>query len=371
MFCWRFVVIWRPAASSLSKEHYRIRSRPCRTGCATPAAKPTRKALSTSVSDWCALSANDSLAGRILDRAFKEAIAPADRIVQVVGDVTIPVRGLLVVVILFAVGIGPVNVWLLSRRQKRMWLWWDVPAVSLVTCLAVFAYSLLSEGISGRGRTALITLLDENTHRATTLGFASYYCPLTPSDGLHFSPETEVVQLHAMASGMGSGRPKTLDWTRDQHLDSGWVVARVPACFSVRKSETCRLRLTVHKAADGKLSVVNGLGMPIDSLYYVDDQGAVGVASDLPVGQERPLELRRPIAKTPPDEPLTLRAVFDQTWNASLQELRTSPEKFVTPGCYVAVVKQSRFLEDPLPAAPQEGSVGVIYGICARAGNGR
>ena len=43
----------------------------------------------------------------------------------------------------------------------------------------------------------------------------------------------------------------------------------------------------------------------------------------------------------------------------------------MTPGCYVAVVKKSPFLEDPLVAAPQEGSIGVIYGIGARSGNGR
>ena len=148
-----------------------------------------------------------------------------------------------------------------------MWLWWNVPAVSLATCLAVFAYSLFSEGISGRGRTALITLLDENTHRATTLGYASYYCPLTPSDGLHFSYDTEVVQLHSSEAGgprFSGGRPKTMDWTNDQHLDSGWVVARVPACFAVRKSETRRERLAVHKAADGTVKVVNGLGVEIE-----------------------------------------------------------------------------------------------------------
>ena len=85
---------------------------------------------------------------------------------MLVGETTVPVRGLLLLVICFAVGIGPVNVWLLSRRQKRMWLWWNVPAVSLVTCLAVFGYALLSEGIRGRGRTALITVLDEDAHRA-------------------------------------------------------------------------------------------------------------------------------------------------------------------------------------------------------------
>jgi len=305
---------------------------------------------------------------------FKEPTAPTDRDVQVVGDVSVPVRGLLVVVIFFAVGVGPVNVWLLSRRQKRMWLWWDVPAVSLATCLAVFVYSLFSEGISGHGRTALITLLDENTHRATTLGYVSYYCPLTPSDGLRFSYDTEVVQLHGhepRGLRFGGGRPKTIDWTNDQHLSSGWILARVPACFAVRKSETRHERLAVHKAADGTVRVVNGLGVEIESLCYADENGVVGYASEVPAGQERTLEAGKSVGKIAADAAQPLRVVFDQPWHSSLLELRKSPERFVARGCYVAVVKGSPFLEDPLVAAPQNGDIGVIYGIGARSGNGR
>ncbi|HEX4142771.1 MAG TPA: hypothetical protein VHY91_04400 [Pirellulales bacterium] len=312
--------------------------------------------------------------GEFWTAIFRTAIMPTDRSVQVVGDVDVPVRGLLVVVIFFAVGIGPVNVWLLSRRRKRMWLWWDVPAVSLATCLAVFAYSLFAEGISGHGRIALITLLDENTHRATSLGYASFYCPLTPSNGLHFSYDTEVVQLHtneARGPRLGGGRPKTMDWTNDQHLDSGWVLARVPACFAVRKSETRRERLAVHKGADGAIKVVNGLGIDLDSLYYVAEDGAVGVASEVPAGEERTLETRTPVGKPPADGFQSLRGLFTQPWHTSLDELRKMPEKFVAPGCYVAVVRNSTFMEDPLEAAPQEGSIGVIYGIGARSDNGR
>ena len=42
----------------------------------------------------------------------------------------------------------------------------------------------------------------------------------------------------AAGPGLRRGRGKTMDWTNDQHLDSGWVVAGVPACFAIRKSET-------------------------------------------------------------------------------------------------------------------------------------
>ena len=81
-----------------------------------------------------------------------------------VAETTVPVRGLLVLVLLFGVGIGPANLWLLSRYKRRIWLWWNVPAMSLLTCLVAFGYSLASEGITGRGKTVSMTLLDERFH---------------------------------------------------------------------------------------------------------------------------------------------------------------------------------------------------------------
>ena len=36
----------------------------------------------------------------------------------------------------------------MSRLKRRTWLLWTIPAISFLTCLLVFAYSLLSEGIT-------------------------------------------------------------------------------------------------------------------------------------------------------------------------------------------------------------------------------
>lgn len=300
--------------------------------------------------------------------------APNDPTLQVVGEVKVPVRGLLVLVIAFAVGIGPVNVWFLSRRGRKMWLWWIVPAVSLATCLVVFAYSLASEGVHGHGRTSLVTILDENNHRASTLGFVSYYCPLTPSDGLHFSYDTAVAPLYAndrYADPFRHQRSRTLDWTNDQHLDSGWVMARVPACLALRMNETRRERLSIRRDADGTITVVNGLGEEIESLHYRDADGNFHVAQNLPAGQEAKLDKDDKLAKRAGTVSKSLRELYTQNWSYSLNTLRQYPDTFLVPGTYLAVVKKSPFLNDPLPTAPQEGSVGIIYGICAETGDGR
>src|SRR5262249_5219490 len=50
----------------------------------------------------------------------------------VVADLSIPVLGLFFMMTFFAILIGPVNLWVLSRMQKRMWMLWTVPGISFL-----------------------------------------------------------------------------------------------------------------------------------------------------------------------------------------------------------------------------------------------
>jgi hypothetical protein len=125
-----------------------------------------------------------------------------------------------------------------------------------------------------------MTLLDQRTHRATTFGYASYFCPLTPSSGPRFSAETEVALL-----GDGQDRyrrevpgARYVEWSSDQHLVSGWVRARVPAYFQFRKNEDRRERLIFAVKGDTP-TVVNALGADIDRLYWADASGGCSKAT--------------------------------------------------------------------------------------------
>ena len=228
--------------------------------------------------------------------AYQPMEKPGNLYDLLIAEATVPVRGLFALVLLFGVGIGPANLWLLSRYKRRIWLWWNVPVISLLTCLAVFGYSLASEGFTGRGKTASMTLLDERCHRATTFGYISYYCPLTPSVGPRFGVDTDEALLEHRIDPVRRFRSRGqetglrfVDWTSDQHLTSGWVAARVPAYFQFRKNEDRRERLTVEKKADGSLKIVNALGADIRRLYVADASGRVFEGRDIPAGAERTL----------------------------------------------------------------------------------
>src|SRR5262249_49818249 len=179
--------------------------------------------------------------------ALNKALPPVD-------DLGVPVRGLFAMMCLFAAVIGPGNVWVLSKWNRRIWLLWTVPAVALPTCACVFGYMVLAEGWQGHANVTALTVLDETQKRATTVGRASFYAPLTPSDGLRFDADTEVTVVGAKKRDYARGPygveesslgPCSVDWGEGgrQHLTRGWVTARVPAHFVLRKSQTDQRRV--------------------------------------------------------------------------------------------------------------------------------
>ncbi len=371
------------------------------------------------------------------------SVEEANRIFPVVGKLGIPVRGLFLLMLLFAVTIGPVNLIVLSRKKRRIWLLWTTPVISLVTCFAVFAYATFAEGWKRVVRTEGLTILDERAHRATTIGWTAFYSALTPGDGLHFGYETE---LTPQISARNTNKVLTIDWTRNQHLASGWITARVPTHFMIRKSEVRRERVTVRRGADARLSMVNGLGADISQFWLKDQDGTIYAATDIPAGLEAELVLQPDLRiddnlsrstevlqlefwdptinqeldrgnfspmlrdemrwhgmllsdnvtvsvqdserqweitdqllrhsyniKTDRvggslriygERSLNLRAIFaSDNWIEDIEHLKINPEQYLLPGCYIAALDTSPFIEEGLQNVTEKQYSSVVYGI--------
>ncbi|RKU11610.1 hypothetical protein C6502_07910 [Candidatus Poribacteria bacterium] len=375
---------------------------------------------------------------------WNNSVEEANRIFPVVSRLGIPVRGLFLLMLLFAIVIGPVNLIMLSRRKRRIWLLWTTPVISLITCLGVFAYATFAEGWKQVVRTEGLTILDERVHRATTIGWTAFYSALTLGEGLHFGYETE---LTPQISARDTNKVLTVDWTHDQHLGSGWVTARVPIHFMVRKSETRRERVTVRRGANAGLRIVNSLGADISQFWLEDRDGAIYSAIDIPAGEEVELKLRpdlrvdssnksaevlqfelwdpsinqdlnreeispvlrdemrwyglslsdnvtvsvqdsdlqwevtdqllkrsyniktsRPggILKIHAERTTDLRAIFASgNWVENIERLKINPEKYLRPGCYIASLKASPFIEEGLQNVTEKQYSAAVYGILA------
>ena len=306
------------------------------------------------------------------------SIEEANNIFPVVDDLQVPKRGLLVLMIGFAVAIGPVNLWLLAKYKRRMWLLWTVPTISLVTCLAVWVYATAAEGWSGHEKTATLTILDQPNQTATTIGWAAFYAPITPGGGLRYDLATELTPQIGRFSGgyyyrgRSGGRSRSIDLGDTQHLVSGWIIARVPSHFQVRKpAKTVRERLNFRTNSNG-IEVVNGLGAKVVEVVYADGVGQVYTAGPIAAGETATMNKSTDRASAGPGGWRTLYAGEWVGPGGSIGQATRSATKLLRPGTYVAVLDGEPFLESGLdkPTSRESESVVIGYVGTSSGGNG-
>lgn len=297
----------------------------------------------------------------------------AERALPMLERLALPVRGLLGLMLVFTLAIGPVNVLVLSKMKKRMWLLWTVPLLAVLFGGGVLGYSIVSEGVRPRARTVAVTVLDQTTRRAVTLGGTGYYAPLTPGDGLRYPLAAEVTPCledgYGYYGGWGTdtGRPRRMDVTTDQHLSEGWIVARVPAHMVVRVPEVRRERLDIRPAEGGGLSVVNGLGRPIRRLIIADAEGLIyrfgaispgasAVSGPGELRREGDLQTRSPLAEAVEMNPFYAAANLE---GMTFEGADTSSFPAST---YLAVLDNDSFLEPGMDNLVSHEVRGVVIG---------
>jgi hypothetical protein len=280
---------------------------------------------------------------------------------NLVENLRIPTRGIIGLMLVFVIAIGPLNIIVLNRRKRRTWMLWTIPAISLTTTLAVFAYSLLREGVTPTVRISGFTVLDQTSHHAETIGAEGIYCPLTPGGGLHFDAETEVTPL--VSADYSSGSAREIDWSQTQFFTRGWVAARVPAFFHLRKSETCRDRLQVENI-DGHLKVLNGLGAPMKSVWYADASMNIYTAHDVAAGESAELTLEKRLQSSNLAGPAGL--FHDIGFVAHADAPNSKADDYLTPNTYIAVLGSNPFLENALGPGinlKQTKTSAVVFGF--------
>ena len=172
---------------------------------------------------------------------------------------------LLVILIIFTIIIGPVNILYLTKKKKKLMLLITIPVISIIFTIAVFVYSYTAEGWHARSRYDTMTLLDQQNGRATSYGYFGFYCPIPPYSGLMFSKET-ILDFQAPQRANNS---LSVDWTKGQRLSGGFVKPKVPARFFFRKNESRRERVQVKRISTKRILVTNGIGTDLRDFTIV------------------------------------------------------------------------------------------------------
>jgi len=285
----------------------------------------------------------------------------AHSLAPVLEKVRTPLGLSFIVLAIFALVAGPINLAVLRRKNRGIWLFWITPALGLATSLMVIVSVLFGEGLKPLARIEGMTILDERAGRATTIGVNGFYCPLQPRKGLAYSYDTEVTACLVDTYGMGSGEAsRELVWDVQQHLRKEWLAPRVPQYFRLRTSELRKERLGLLR--DGsQLAIVNGLGATIERLVLVDFDGTVYELTDIPEGDQvsvgGPAALVLPRLSTASD--VILRR---EQWKTDERDQLPS-SGLLRPGTYLAYMDGAPFVPNGLQRSAKTTESSVVFGI--------
>jgi hypothetical protein len=289
-----------------------------------------------------------STVNTILSYPGNQSVSSANKSFSVIKRIKISPTIVFFIMLIFAIIIGPVNILILSRKKKKIWLLWTVPAGALIFTVILLLYALSSETWGGHTRSRTLTLLDENSRRAVSLGKLAYYYPVPPAGGLRFSNFTEISTYGASRSR----RTYSVDWTNGQHLKAGWLTAKVPCQLMLRKNESRRERLEIQRH-NGKLTVTNGLGAYIEKLSLWDFDNKHYLAENIKPGAK--IELKQIALKCEKNNGL-------HYFLTSFSLLPYDSFNFI-PGSYVAKLKRNPFVEPGREFSASHRDEATLIGI--------
>jgi hypothetical protein len=202
-----------------------------------------------------------------------------------------PVGQFQFLITLFAIVIGPLNYWLLKRKNKLPMLLATVPAAAAATTLVLFMYGLLVDGFDVRVRARTLTLLDQRAGEATSWGRLSYYAGIAPREGLTAPPDQIMYPVMprwaaSRYGGQTSGAPRHLEWDGDQRLTRGWLASRTPTQYQAIASRRSAKRLELRVTGKG-LRIVNRLGVNVTHVGVEDHDGRFYWSENLADGDGR------------------------------------------------------------------------------------
>ena len=275
-------------------------------------------------------------------------------------------RRMFFLMLLLAALIGSVNIFLSRRIDRRIRLYWTVPAVSLLACILVILYAAIADG-GKRMRVCSLTYLDQGARSASTIGWIGFYSPSAHRKGLLFNEETELTlqASQSMAPQHLKARLTTdphavgsIDWTDGQRWSGEWIKPRIPLHFKFRKTQERTERIDL-KRNGGKLKAVNRLGADVKAFWYADHEGKLYRASDIQNGAEAVLNETKGVQIGGKK----LRQLYiSHDWVPEIEAVKALPAAYLQPGRYIAELEENVFVEKAMKGAKMKPSTFLVVG---------
>lgn len=176
-----------------------------------------------------------------------------------------PLNVFVVLLIVFAVVIGPVNLFTLKRMGRPGLLIVTIPAISLIASLSILAFGFVHQGLDLKGAVQSLTLLDQRDGRAVTLARIGLMPGMSTDDLLPKRGTT----VHPTSFADQASRELVVQHGDGLRLAGGWAPVRTLSNLLVSSDAPARSRVELRRVAEG-FELVNGLDTTLTEFVLRD-----------------------------------------------------------------------------------------------------
>ncbi len=195
---------------------------------------------------------------------------------------------LLAVVLVFAILIGPVNLWLIAPAARRHRLFFSVPIISLATVLLLLAAVLLGDGMGGKG-TRFVLIENRPGEGENTNHIVQYQtsrCGVMFSTGFKAPGSAFVEGLASLNSSGRNNAEYELVAEADGLRGSGpFFSSRTSQHFRVAGVVPTRGRIELGECDGATAKLTSTFDFPLEKLYFTRDGKAWFVAEGVKPGE--------------------------------------------------------------------------------------
>ncbi|MCA8979394.1 MAG: hypothetical protein KDC14_05170, partial [Planctomycetes bacterium] len=268
----------------------------------------------------------------------------------------LPLRGLMVLLVVFALVMGPVNFWWVKRSRKPMLLLVTLPGISVVTSICLVLFGVFSQGLDLKVSTRSFTFLDQSAHQATTAEVRRIFAGSSPGAGMRPEAGTTVFpDVGSWSSDFRGTNLFTQDLTDGRLLGGDYLPVREPVVQLILSDRPTRLRLDVTERA-GEVEVANAFDGPIERLLLRDSSGAFHQLN----GALAAGESRRLVGGA------SVRDEFD--WSVVMRDFwdtRGAGAPELPAGAYLAVLQTADLRDDCGVEVNEVSAQHVVFGVYA------
>ncbi|MCP4217340.1 MAG: hypothetical protein GY765_22035 [bacterium] len=181
----------------------------------------------------------------------------------------VPRWAYILISILIAALVGPVNYVILREKKKLEFFYLTVPLLAVTGMLSMGIYTVVSDGLETRVNEAAMLMHQLDRNEGVVYHARGMYAGIAPREGLQYPAETAAVPFYPNVGDHWQYKEKNFrtDWSSSQKLTGSWLPGRKYCGIFTATPTRLRMGLKVSCADDGSVLFENGLTSAVKKAY--------------------------------------------------------------------------------------------------------